>query len=106
MQAVIPCKPRMRGQWNSENASVISADDAAEPTVAITAGNAPWWRRSDLATRACRTNASQNLSCSIFRRRRALICRALTHLRFGAEIVAKGIRFQAVEPRSSVRDRG
>ena len=45
MQAVIPCKPRMRGQWNSENASVISADDGAEPTVAITAGNAPWWKR-------------------------------------------------------------
>jgi hypothetical protein len=32
----------MRGQWNTENASVISADDAAEPTGTITAGNAPW----------------------------------------------------------------
>ncbi len=31
----------MRGQWNTENASVTSADDAAEPTIAITAGNAP-----------------------------------------------------------------
>src|SRR5881392_1202235 len=59
MRAVIPCKPRMRGQWNTENASVISADDAPEPTVAITAGDAPWWRRSDLATRACRTNTSR-----------------------------------------------
>jgi hypothetical protein len=28
----------MRGQWNTENAGVISADDAREPTVAITAG--------------------------------------------------------------------
>ncbi len=46
-----------------------------------------------------------DLSCSIFPRRRALICRALTHLRFGAEIVAKGIRFEAAERRSSVRDR-
>src|SRR4029077_6665130 len=35
----------MRGQWNTENASVISADDAAEPTGPITAENAPWWRR-------------------------------------------------------------
>src|SRR5438874_4163507 len=103
MQAVIPCKPRMRGQWNSENASVISADDAAEPTVAIAAGNAPWWKRSDLATRACRTNTSQTCRARSFRG--ALICRALTHLRFGAEIVAKGIRFEAAERRSSVRDR-
>jgi hypothetical protein len=39
MRVVIPYKPRMRGQWNTENASVISGDDAAEPTVAITAGN-------------------------------------------------------------------
>jgi hypothetical protein len=31
----------MRGQWNTENASVISADDTPEPTVAITAGDAP-----------------------------------------------------------------
>jgi len=35
----------MRGPSNTENASVISADDLAKPTVAITAGDTPWWRR-------------------------------------------------------------
>ncbi len=44
--------------------------------------------------------------CSTFPRRRASICRALKRLaNMASEIVAKGIRFQAVEPRSSVRDR-
>ena len=44
--------------------------------------------------------------CSTFPRRRASICRALKRLaNMASEIAAKGIRFQAVEPRSSVRDR-
>ena len=44
--------------------------------------------------------------CSTFPRRRASICRALKRLaNMESEIVAKGIRFQAVEPRSLVRDR-
>ena len=35
----------MRGQWNTENASLISTDDAAEPAVANAARDAPWWGR-------------------------------------------------------------
>jgi hypothetical protein len=39
----------MRGQWNTENASVISADDASEPTAAITerrpGGDEVLWQR-------------------------------------------------------------
>ena len=47
-----------------------------------------------------------DLLCSTFPRRRASTCRALKLLaNMASEIVAKGIRFQAVEPRSSVRDR-
>jgi hypothetical protein len=46
-----------------------------------------------------------DLLCSTFPRR-ASISRALKHLaNMASEIVAKDIRFQAVEPPSSVRDR-
>src|SRR5438552_8898237 len=45
MRVAIHCKLHMRGPSNTENASVISADDLAKPTVAITAGDTPWWRR-------------------------------------------------------------
>ena len=95
----------MRGQWNTENASVISADDAPEPTVAITAGDAPWWRRSDLATRACRNQPPRLVVLDLSAAPRVDMQSAHALADLASEIVAKRIRFQAVEPRSSVPDR-
>jgi len=98
----------MRGQWNTENASVISADDAPEPTVAITAGDAPWWRRSDLATRACRTNTSQTCCARPFRgaaRRSAERSSSWPIWRQKLLPKVSGFRQSNRGPRSSVRDR-
>ena len=50
----------MRGQWNTENASVISADDdAPEPTVAITAGDALVETNVSILCVAARENFSE-----------------------------------------------
>jgi len=115
----------MRGQWNTENASVISADDAVEPTVAIRletrlGGNEWFHRLRGCAIRTERASPGHSrrrhtsrieatppglvvLDLSAAPRVDLQSAHALAAM--AAEITAKGIRFQAVEARSSVRDR-